>query len=38
MDLPAVRKYLKERGDQKAFWVIAGEDGKLLKVFQYPAD
>ena len=38
MDLPAIRKYLKERGDQKAFWVIAGEDGKLLKVFQYPAD
>ena len=38
MDLPAVRKYLKERGDQKAYWVIADEDGKLLKVFQYPAE
>ena len=38
MDLPAIRKYLKERGDQKAFWIIAGEDGKVRKVFQYPAD
>ena len=36
MDLPAIRKYLKERGDQKAFWVIADENGKLVKVFQYP--
>ena len=38
MDLPAIREYLKERGDQKAYWVIADENGKLLKVFQYPGN
>ena len=38
LDIPAIRQFLKARGDQKAYWVVTDDTGNLVNVFRHPAD